>query len=58
MWGSNPSIIREKVGVQHSLLIEWCCARDGIYGDNVSRPFLPVSVWVFFHSSNVSALLS
>ena len=36
MWVTNPLLLRKKLGVGGSLLIIWCCVRDGIYGKCVS----------------------
>lgn len=50
MWGQNPSLFREKPGVEDSLSIVQCCAGDGIYGKSMSQSSLFISMWVFSHS--------
>lgn len=46
-WGSNPSLLRKKVGILSSLSIIGCHARGEVYGKIVSQPLHPTSMWVF-----------
>lgn len=39
--GSKPTL-QEKLGLVSSLEIVCCCARDGVYGENVSQSFLSI----------------
>lgn len=43
---SNPSLLREKLGVGSSLLIVWHYSRGRVYNENVSQPSLPILMWV------------
>lgn len=56
--GSKLYAHREKLGVGSSLLIVWCCARDGIYGESVCLPFLAMLMWVFTQCAGVTHLVS
>ena len=47
MFRPKPSLFREKPGGGHCPLIAWCWAGGRVCGQNVSPPFLPVSMWVF-----------
>lgn len=41
---TNPSLLREKLGVVSSLLIVQCCTRfERVYGKSMSQSFLPIS---------------
>lgn len=50
---SNPLLPRKELEFESSLLIVWLCARGDVYGESVSQLFLPISMWVFFHSLDV-----
>lgn len=58
MWGSNPSPIREKLGILSSLLMVGCHTVYMVYHEIVSQLLLPASMWVFLltHSGNVAQL--
>ena len=46
--GSKPLLLRERRGVLNSLLVVGHSAGDGVYGEIVSQPLLPISMWFFF----------
>lgn len=46
---SKPFILQGEARIWHSLLIVQCCVRGGIYGEHVSQPFPPVSVYFLSH---------
>ena len=48
-WGAGcqAQTPQGEAGVGGSLPIMCCCVRNGAYGESVSQPFLPVSMWVF-----------
>ena len=48
IWGSNPFLLREQVGVMSSLLTIACHTRSRVYGKVVSQPLPSILVWVFF----------
>ena len=48
----------EKLGVEALLPITGHSARSRVYGKSVSKAFLPMSMWVFFHLLNVYELLA
>lgn len=48
MWGSNSSLLRERLHVYCSLPIVSHQAGGGVYGEIGSQPLLPASMWIFF----------
>lgn len=52
MRGPNPMLLGKKSEVG-SLPLVRLCARCWVYGDCASQPFLPISLWVLYHSPNV-----
>lgn len=53
MSSPNPLILREKLKLTGFLLVIWQCARGEVYGESVSQPFLPVSMWLFSFTQSV-----
>lgn len=47
--GSKLGTSGEELGVASSFPIACLCARDGVYGETASQPFLLTSVWVYSH---------
>lgn len=47
MWGSNTSLLRDKLWVLSSLPTVGCCAGGKVYGQVVSQPLLPTLMWAF-----------
>lgn len=47
VWGSNPSLLREKLQVFSSLSIVGCSSRVGCHGEIVSQPLLPILMFLF-----------
>lgn len=45
---SKPFTLQGEAGSWGSLPIVWHCSGDGVCGESVSQPFLPVSMCVFF----------
>lgn len=41
----NPSLLREKLWVLSCFLIVNRCAKTGVFGEIVSQPFQPISMW-------------
>lgn len=57
-WGADgwfkPLLLREKLKVLSSLLtVGHHCVGGGVYGETMSQPLLPASVWVFSHLPDV-----
>ena len=55
--GYEPLLLREKLQVLTSLPFVGCNARGGVYGEILSLPLLPTSVWFPFHLPDVTGLL-
>ena len=51
--GSQPFAPEGEAGIGSSLLVVWHCAGSGVYGEGVSKSFLPISMWLFCHSAYV-----
>lgn len=53
MCDPNPSVFREKLGVEGSLIIVSHWAGSRVYGTSESQFFLHVLMWLFSHLCNV-----
>lgn len=51
--GSSPLLLRKKLRVVNSFPIFWCYVSGVVDANTVSWPFLPVSMWIFSHISDV-----
>lgn len=45
--GPLPQLLRKKPGIGGASPVVRCCARSGVYGERVPRPFLHIPTWVF-----------
>ena len=59
VWGSDPLLLREKLGVVSFLLTVGHRSRDGVFSKILSQPLLPVLMWGFLvaHCVGVSQLV-
>lgn len=58
VYSPNLSHLREKLGIGGSLNLYGAMPRQWVYGDSVSQPFLPISMWIFSESHDMQESLS